>query len=169
MAGLKCGAASLESKAIVIAENIYRTCVAPDSGQRLRETGVIPPGTNLKQTRTSRAFSWVNDIDVSCTRRFFTLAACQRGIEKLLEKPGVQVPVVHGIPHQLWLMQQTRLVQYLCQRARKTVGSSLRFPLLQQSRVMDWQDTLPLEASCWGLDVSRTCGSLIFDQINFNT
>jgi hypothetical protein len=138
---------SLESKALVIADNLYRSCVAPDAGKRLRETGSISPGSSLKQSNTNSAFRWVNEIDCRSSPRFFTEAACQLGIKKLLEKPGVEIPAVVGLPFELWLTQQARIVQHLCQRARKTVGSALRFQRIRQSRTMDWAETLPMQAS----------------------
>ena len=138
---------SLESKALVIADNLYRSCVAPDAGKRLRETGSISPGSSLKQSNTNSAFRWVNEIGCRSSPRFFTEAACQLGIKKLLEKPGVEIPAVVGLPFELWLTQQARIVQHLCQRARKTVGSALRFQRIRQSRTMDWAETLPMQAS----------------------
>lgn len=137
---------SLESKALVIADNLYRACVAPDSGKRLRESGSISPGSSLKQVRTSQAFQWVNHLKIASASRYFTLAACELGIKKLLEKLGVVIPAVVGLPFELWLVQQARVVQHLCQRARKTIGSRLRFARLRQSRTMDWTETLALEA-----------------------
>lgn len=144
--GMEADSCSLESKALVIADNLYRACVAPDSGRRLRESGCISPGSSLKQTRTSQAFEWVNQLNIKSASRYFTLAACEHGIKKLLERPGVVIPSVVGLPFELWLVQQARLVQHLCQRARKTIGSRLRFARLRQSRTMDWTETLAFEA-----------------------
>ena len=138
---------NLELKALVIADNLYKSCVVADAGKRLRETGSISPGSSLKQTNTNFAFRWVNEVDCRCSRRYFTQAACQLGIKKLLEKPGVQIPAVVGLPFELWPTQQARIVQHLCQRARKTVGSSMRFQRYRQARTMDWAETIPMQAS----------------------
>ena len=137
---------SLQSKALVIGDNLYPYCVAPDDGKRLRETGSICPGSSLKQSHTKKAFEWVHQINCMCSRRYFTTAACQLGIKRLLEKPNLQIPQTIGLPFELWLVQQAKLVQHLCYRARKTVGSASRFRRYRQSRTMDWAETIPMEA-----------------------
>lgn len=141
---MECDSAHLIAKAALIADHLYRSCVAPDGGQRLRESGTIPPGTSLKQNKTRKAFEWVTELKAACANRYFTLAACQLAIEMMLKKPGVRIPHV-GLPHNLWLVQQARLIKHLCRRARKSVGSRLRFTRLRQSRTMDWQQTVPMD------------------------
>ena len=53
---------ALLAKAAFIADNLYQTCVAPDGGQRLRETGAISPATSLKNFRARRAFEWASHV-----------------------------------------------------------------------------------------------------------
>lgn len=132
------------SKAIWISENLYKYCIAPDNGKRVRETGSISPATSLKNQRAKEAFSWAGSVQ-QC-KRFFTEAAVRLGVSMLLEKKNVKIPIVGGLSTELWLQQQTKLVLHLCQRARKNFGSQYRFPAYRQSCTMDWQDTIPMEA-----------------------
>ena len=46
------------SRASFIAESIYKTCIVPDAGTRLRETGAISPANSLKSVRARKAFEW---------------------------------------------------------------------------------------------------------------
>lgn len=132
------------SKAIWISENLYKYCIAPDNGKRVRETGSISPATCLKNQRARDAFGWAGSVQ-QC-KRFFTEAAVRLGISKLLEKTDVKIPIVGGLSTELWLQQQTKLVLHLCKRARKNIAAQYRFPAYRQSSIMDWQDTLPMEA-----------------------
>lgn len=132
--------ASVGSKAIWIADMLYKNCIAPDNGKRVRETGSISPASCLKNGRARLAFSWA--ASVAFSKRYFTEVAVRKALLKLIEMEGVRIPLGAGLPFELWLQQQTRSVLHLCQRARKNFGSSLR-----QSRSMDWQETLPMEAN----------------------
>jgi len=132
--------ASVGSKAIWIADMLYKYCIAPDNGKRVRETGSISPASCLKNGRARLAFSWA--ASVAFSKRYFTEVAVRKALLKLIEMEGVRIPLGGGLPFELWLQQQTRSVLHLCQRARKNFGSSLR-----QSRSMDWQETLPMEAN----------------------
>lgn len=144
----------LEQKAALIAENLYKHCVVPDGGIRLRETGAISPASCLKSKRARKAFKWVNGASVPFQQRFFTLAAVRRAIQKLLKYHGVMIPIIPRLPQELWVEQQARLLLHLCQRARKNVGSSLRFSAYRQKAMADWQPTIPLEARETGIIVN---------------
>ena len=67
----------------------------------------------------------------------------------LLLKPHVAVPLV-GLPHDLWVESQAKVVKRLAQRARRNLLGSLRFLAYQQSKTMDWEETMPLEERIWG-------------------
>lgn len=137
-------ATDLVSRANHIAEWLYRTCVLPDGGVRLRETGVIPPTSSLKHTKTREAFEWAGKI--THKQKYFTKAACRMAVVRLLELPRVQIPSVQGLPRELWEEQQSKLVAHLCRRARKNFGSHFRFPAYKQLCSMDWQETMPMHA-----------------------
>ena len=134
----------LVSRARFIAENIYRTCISPDDGVRLRETGVISPAPTLKSHRAREAFQWAGHVNMET--KFFTKAACREAVKKLLVMPRVEVPQFPFQTKEHWIEQQAKIIQHLCQRSRKNCGSSMRFPAYRQSRTMDWQETLPMEA-----------------------
>lgn len=53
----------LAAKAICISEYLYKHCVAPDDGKRLRETGLISPATSLKNRKAREAFLWARDVN----------------------------------------------------------------------------------------------------------
>ena len=127
-----------------IAEWLYRTCVLPDGGVRLRETGVIPPTSSLKHTKTREACEWAGKI--THKQKYFTKAACRMAVVRLLELPRVQIPSVQGLFRELWEEQQSKLVAHLCRRARKNFGSHFRFPAYKQLCSMDWQETMPMHA-----------------------
>ena len=74
----------------------------------------------------------------------------------LLLKPDVTVPLV-GLPHDLWVESQAKVVKRLAQRARRNLGGSLRFLAYQQSKTMDWEETLPLE--------ERICGHILISRL----
>ena len=138
--------AALLAKGAFIADALYRHCFLPDEGVRMKRTASISPGTSLKHVEARKAFQWAANIDdVGGGKKFFTLAACRKGVKLLLEKPDVVVPFV-GLPQNLWVESQAKLVMKLAQRARKNSAASLRFWAYHQSKLMDWEDTLPVEA-----------------------
>ena len=99
-----------------IATKLYETCVLPDDGLRLRKTGSISPSTSLKTRACKDAFRWAGDVG---GKRFFTLKACRLAVAKLLQLPGVEVPLVGGLTRAAWVEQQAKYVLYFSQRARK--------------------------------------------------
>lgn len=133
----------LVSRAKFIAESLYRECIDKDGGVRLRQTGALSPAGSLKSHNARFAFDWASHIPME--RKFFTKAACRMAIQTLLSMPNVEVPRLPGMPLELWIEQQAKVVQHLCQRSRKNRGSSMRFPAYRQLS-MDWTDTLPMEA-----------------------
>ncbi len=135
---------SLISKALWICENLYKNCVAPDDGKRIRETGAIAPAGTLKNSRARSAFLWASEVGFN--KRFFTEASVRLGILKLVEKEGVSIPCHVGIPYELWLQRETKTVLHLCQRSRRNFGAQLRFPAYRQLKSMDFMETLPMEA-----------------------
>lgn len=135
--------AALLAKGAYIADALYRHCFLPDEGVRMRRTASVSPGTSLKHSAARKAFQWA--ADVGGGKFFFTLAACRKGVQLLLKKPDVVVPFV-GLPQNLWVESQAKMVMKLAQRARKNSGASLRFWAYHQSKLMDWEDTLPVEA-----------------------
>lgn len=141
---------NLLAKGAFIADCLYTYCVLPDSGERLKRTGAICPSTTLKSSIGRKAFQWATQVQGR--KKFFTTAACRKGVEMLLLKPDVVVPLV-GLPHDLWVLSQTKVVKRLAQRARRNLGGSLRFLTYQQSKSMDWEETLPVE--------ERICGHIL--------
>lgn len=135
--------ADLVTRARFIAESIYRECIDKDGGERLRLTGALSPARTLKNQKAKFAFDWAGAIPLD--RKYFTKAACRMAIKQLLSMPKVQVPVLPGMPVEMWIEQQAKVIQHLCQRSRKNRGSGLRFAAYRQ-RSMDWTDTVPMEA-----------------------
>jgi hypothetical protein len=117
----------------------------PGPRGEVKKKGSVSPSTTLKSKSGRDAFSWA--AKVGGKKIFFTRAACRLGIQLLLEKPDVVVPLV-GLPYDLWVESQAKNVMYLAQRARKNSGATYRLLSYQQSKIMDWQDTLPLEERC---------------------
>lgn len=146
---------SILSKARVIADALYEHCFLPDNGKRIRESGTIPPASTLKNKSCRAAFRWAGKIKHK--KKYFTLSAVRKGIQRFLKMEGVEIPTVAGLPHELWLEQQSKLVVHLCQRTRKNVCSALRFPAYRQACIMDWQETIPIQAGqcahavLWGI------------------
>ena len=132
------------SKADFIAENLFRFCVVPDSGKKLRETGSIAPARSLKSKVCRAAFEWA--AKVKSKTKFFTVAACRLAVKRLTKMDGVEVPSIPTLPEELWVEQQAKIICHLCQRSRRNSGSHWRFPGYRQSCSMDWQETVPLEA-----------------------
>ncbi len=136
---------SLGAKAVFIAENLYRHCVLPDAGQRLNKTASISPATSLKHKAAREAFSWA--ARVGGQKKFFTLAACRRAVGLLLNKDEVKIPF-SGLPMDMWVEAQAKLVMHLAQRSRINSGSSLRFLCYRQSSIMDWEETQVQAGQC---------------------
>ena len=134
--------AALAAKGLFIAESLYRTCVIQDGGARLRKTGAVSPGTSLKHVAAKTAFKWASHVGER--KKFFTLAACRKGIQMLLSMPGVEIPF-SGMSRGMWIESQAKIVMRLAQRARKNCGASLRFLTYHQSKIMDWEETQPIE------------------------
>ena len=134
---------ALHLKGLFIADALYRHCVLPDGGERLKKTGAISPATSLKHVAARKAFAWAGHVGEG--KKKFTLAACRRGVQLLFDKPDVVIPLV-GLPHHLWVESQAKTVMRLAQRARKNCQASLRFLGYQQSKYMDWEETQPVEA-----------------------
>lgn len=140
----------LIAKASYICENLFRHCVCANDGiKRIKETGSVAPGNNLKALKTRRAFSWVRGGKFS--RKFFTLASVRLAIQLLVDKKGLEIPVIPSLPYDSWLEQQARIVCHLCQRCRRNSGSVMRFAGYKQSQLstMDWAETVPLEVRCF--------------------
>ena len=140
---------ALRAKSQFIADSLYINCVLPDSGERLKRTAAISPASNLKCIAARKAFVWANYVGEK--KKFFTMAACREAIKLLLGKDGVEVPFV-GLSRDMWIESQAKVIMHLAQRSRMNCGSSLRFVTYRQSKLMDWQDTLPLEAGPVQLD-----------------
>ena len=137
---------ALHAKGNFIAECLYRHCVLPDGGQRLRKTAAISPGTSLKQHAARKAFKWAAHVGFG--KKFFTLAACREGVKLLLRKEGVEVPFA-GLSMDAWIESQAKVIMKLAARARTNSGSSsLRFRSYYQAKFMDWEETLP-QAGPW--------------------
>lgn len=145
---------NLFAKGKFIAEALYVHCISPDRGERLKKTGSVSPSTTLKSRSGRESFRWA--AKVGGRKKFFTKAACRLAIQLLMEKPDVVVPLV-GLPYDMCVESQAKRVMHLAQRARKNSGAAYRFLSYQQSKFMDWQDTLPLEDRCW---VNFDCNTL---------
>lgn len=134
--------ANLLEKGAFIADSIYRHCFLPDSGARLKRTAAISPGTSLKVVAARKAFKWA--AKVGGGKKFFTLAACRKGVQLFLEKPHVEVSFT-GLPRHLWVESQAKVIMRLAQRSRINSSAIFRFRGYKQSKLMDWDQTLPLE------------------------
>ena len=118
---VECGADGIQgsnilAKAAWIADQLYAHVVLPDDGLRLRRTGSISPSTTLKTEDGKSAFAWACDVG---GKRFFTRKACKMALERLLEMPGVTIPLVGGITRATWVEQQATILMHFSQRARK--------------------------------------------------
>ena len=140
------GEVDLVSKGNFIAENLFKFCVAPDSGKRLRETGVVAPATTLKNKCARSAFEWA--ASVTQKKKYFTLAACRMAIKTLISMKGVDIPLIPTLPLDMWVEQQAKIVCHLAQRSRRNCRSQYRFCGYKQMSWMDIQDTLPLQVGC---------------------
>ena len=50
------------SKVRYIAQELYRTCVEPDEGARVKATGSLSPKGTLKHKESKRVFAWSGEI-----------------------------------------------------------------------------------------------------------
>ncbi len=146
------------SRAQFIADQLYRYCILPNGGVRLRETGTICPANTLKSVKARAAFGWAGKIKHK--QKFFTKAACRLAISRLVLMPNVEPPSVHGLPREVWEEQQSRVVLHLCQRSRKNFGSGLRFRGYHQSKMDDVQ-TFPMEVGLFGGSIFKKTSELL--------
>lgn len=167
MEGTTIEAHALAAKAQFIAECLYKSCVLPDNGKRVKETGSISPASSLKHHAARKAFTWASKV--AYNSRFFTHAACRLGVEKLLDNYNLEVPVLKQSPRALWVEQQSRIIMHLCARSRRNCGSAqFRSRSYRQLGVMDWEQTLALEARFPGWFLSSKQKLLImFSELIF--
>ena len=126
--------ANVLAKATWIAHQLYKHCVLPDDGLRLRKTGSVSPSTSLKTQSGKDAYRWAGAVG---GKRVFTLKACRMALVQLLQMPGVDVPLVGGLTRDQWVAQQAKYVMYFSQRARKNtlaVERERRSPRSPQDR-----------------------------------
>ena len=62
-------------------------------------------------------------------------------------KDEVKIPF-SGLPMDMWVEAQAKLVMHLAQRSRNNSGSSLRFLCYRQSSIMDWEETQVQAGQC---------------------
>ena len=113
--------APFSAKVRYIAEQLYRSCVEPDT-ERVRVTGAIPPNSTLRHAWCKQAFSWCENIHEP---RYFTRGAVKGALIRLLDFYGVEVPVfpTPGLTRCDWIRAQTRWVHHLCKRAVKNCNA----------------------------------------------
>lgn len=133
---------SLKAKIAYISHWLYTSCVLPDDGTRLRETGCLAPARSLKNKVARQAFKWASNV--AYAEKIFTMAACRGGITHMMRLHKLELPLVAGQTEEDWIENQTKIIHHLCQRARKNCGSALRFAGYRQSRAMDWEQTVPM-------------------------
>ena len=106
------------SKVRFISHQLHSCCVEPDSGERLRTTGVVPPRSSLKYLSCREAFAWCAHVHEP---RFFTRRAIRSALIRLLDFYEVEVPIVDapGLGREDWIHRQTLCVQHLCKRSVK--------------------------------------------------
>ena len=116
---------SFQAKVRYIAGELHRTCVLPDSGERLRSTGVLSPRSNHRHSACSAAFEWCWEVH---EHRFFTKTAIRAALKLLLTGYNVEVPVCDtpGLTEEDWLKNQTKHVQHLCKRAVRNSSAFCR-------------------------------------------
>ena len=141
-----CVGDSLLAKGAWIAHRLYKHCFLPDQGARLKKTAAISPGTSLKHVEARKAFEWAQHVGHQ--KKFFTLAACRKGVELFLLKEKVEVSYV-GLPQSMWVESQAKVITW----------ASLRFLSYHQSKLMaDWSDacidnqdseTSPFHVNSW--------------------
>ena len=108
---------SFDEKALFVADQIYRFCIAPDGGQFLRQTGTIAPGGSLKMTKAREAFRWCQGEEIK--GRYFTLRLCEKAVSMLVAQKRIEVPALPGLCQTFWLTEQSRRLHYLCCRSKK--------------------------------------------------
>ena len=112
------------AKVRYIAEQLYRSGVKPDSGERVRTTGALPPRGTLRHNLSRDAFAWCGNIHEP---RYFTRSAVKGALIRLLDFYEVEIPVfpTPSLTREDWVRKQTLWVQHLCKRAVK--NSSARY------------------------------------------
>ena len=114
--------APFASKVHFISRQLFLCCVAPDEGERLRQTGILPPKSSLKHRACRKAFAWCSRVHEA---RFFTRGAIRSSLERLLNFYEVEVPLFNtpGLTREDWIKRQTLLVQHLCKRSVKNASA----------------------------------------------
>ena len=114
--------AHFASKVQFISRQLFLCCVAPDEGERLRQTGVLPPKSSLKHRVCREAFAWCSNVHEA---RFFTRGAIRSALARLLDFYDVEVPLFNspGLTRDDWIKRQTLLVHHLCKRSVKNASA----------------------------------------------
>ena len=110
------------SKVRYISQELYRHCVQPDAGERVRTTGSLAPKGSLKHRSCREAFVWCGGIH---EHRFFTRSAVKTALVRLLDFYELEVPICNspGLTRADWLKGQAKLIQHLCKRAVKNASA----------------------------------------------
>ena len=134
-------ASPLQTKVRYIARELYRTCVEPDQGARVRGTGSLSPKLTLRYRKGKEAFEWCRRVHEP---RYFTRTAVKGALNCLLDHYKVEVPLceLEGLTRKEWIRRQTKAVQHLCKRAVKNAFAKSR-PAALAIAMADDEETQP--------------------------
>ncbi|CAE7328479.1 unnamed protein product [Symbiodinium sp. CCMP2592] len=131
----------LQTKVRYIAQELYRTCVEPDRGARVRGTGSLSPKISLRYRKGKEAFEWCRCVHEP---RYFTRTAVKGALNHLLDHYKIEVPLceLEGLTRKEWIRRQTKAVQHLCKRAVKNAFAKSR-PAVLAIAMADDEETQP--------------------------
>ena len=134
---------SFDEKALFVADQIYRSCIAPDGGELLRLTGALAPGGSLKMSKAREAFRWCQSEEIE--GRFFTLRLCHKAVSLLVAQQRIEIPALPGLSQSFWLAEQAKRLHYLCCRSKKNrLACSLPSSKEAKAEAMDDAETQPM-------------------------
>ena len=102
-------------KAQLICDNLYSQL----DEEHLRRTGRVTKVFHFRSAKNRKLFRWVQDVHGN---RFFTRKAVSESLRLMFRAHKLQLPEVPGLSFKAWIEQESKLLQELLQKARRSLA-----------------------------------------------
>ena len=102
-------------KAQLICDHLYSQL----DEEHLRRTGRVTKVFHFRSAKNRKLFRWVQDVHGN---RFFTRKAVSESLRLMFRAHKLQLPEVPGLSFKAWIEQESKLLQELLQKARRSLA-----------------------------------------------
>ena len=131
-----------KQKVSKISALLYQHCILPDPN-RFAETGSITPTQSLRHKATRECLKWTSAMGHA---RYFTTRIVKDAVEKMVADYELVLPSTFSGMQSSWLEHQTKILQKLLTRSKKTVAA------MDNCETQAWDCMEGLDADAHGLD-----------------